>query len=260
MIDAVRALWWREIAKFLRDRSRIAGALGQPLAFWVLLGFGFSGTFALPGGGPDVPYLTYLFPGIVALILLFTAIFSTIAVVEERQSGFLQAALVAPQPRLALVLGVVLGGTTLAVGQAMLFLLLAPLAGLSPGLAGAAVVLLASTLTALAFTSLGFLLAWRLRTTRGFHAVMNLFLLPLWFLSGAFFPAEGAPPALQVLMQVNPAFYGVAALRHGLHGLGEAPGTSVPLGVALGVSAAFAALLLWLAARVVRRPLFAGDA
>ena len=102
MIRTVHALWNREIIKFVRDRSRVIGALLQPLGFWMLLGFGFSGTFRMPGGeDAGVPYLEYLFPGIVALILLFTAIFSTISVVEDRQEGFLQAALVAPAPRVS---------------------------------------------------------------------------------------------------------------------------------------------------------------
>ena len=124
MLTALRALWLREITKFLRDRSRLVGALIQPLGFWVLLGLGFYGTFQMPGAD-DVGYLEYLYPGIIALILLFTAIFSTISVVQERQEGFLQATLVAPVPRLTIVLGLVSGGTTLAVAEAVLFLLLA---------------------------------------------------------------------------------------------------------------------------------------
>ncbi|HLT45745.1 MAG TPA: ABC transporter permease [Rubricoccaceae bacterium] len=256
MLRAVAALWTREVVKFVRDRSRLVGALAQPLGFWVLLGLGFGGTFRMPGAEASVPYLEYLYPGIVALILLFTAIFSTISVVEERQQGFLQAALVAPVPRAAIVLGNVLGGTTLALAQAALFLLLAPLVGLAPSLAGLGIVAAAAVPTALAFTALGFVIAWRLETTRGFHAVMNLFLLPMWFLSGAFFPAEGAPAVLRALMYANPAFYGVSALRQGLYWPAEAPGAGLPLGLALGVSALFALLLLGLATLTVRRPLF----
>lgn len=255
MASVVGALWRREILKFLRDRSRLVGALLQPLGFWVLLGLGFYGSFQMPGAA-EVGYLEYLYPGIIALILLFTAIFSTISVVEERQAGFLQAALVAPVARTTIVLGLVSGGTTLAVAEAVLFLLLAPLVGLAPGVAGVLVVLLASLLTAVAFTALGFTIAWRLDTTRGFHAVMNLFLLPMWFLSGAPFPLEGVPAALRWVMLANPATYGVAALRQGLYGGAEAPGAVLPLGLALGVSAAFAVLMLALAVWTVRRPLF----
>lgn len=256
MLAALRALWLREIVKFLRDRSRLIGALVQPLGFWVLLGLGFYGTFSMPGA-EDVGYLEYLYPGIIALILLFTAIFSTISVVQERQEGFLQAALVAPVPRLTIVLGLVSGGTTLAVAEAALFLLLAPLVGLAPNLVGLAVVLLASSLMALAFTALGFVIAWRLDTTRGFHAVMNLFLLPMWFLSGAFFPASSVPTVLQWVMWANPASYGVAAIRQGLYLPATAPGLELSLWASLGASAVFAVGVLALAVWTVRRPLFA---
>lgn len=218
MITTIHALWYREVVKFVRDRSRVVGALLQPLGFWALLGFGFGGTFQMPGdASTDVPYLEYLFPGIVALTLLFTAIFSTISVVEDRQQGFLQAALVAPTSRVSIVLGNVLGGATLALIQALLFLVLAPLVGLTPSVIGIAIIALGATLTAIAFTALGFLMAWKLNTTRGFHAVMNLVLMPMWFLSGAVFPIEGAPSALQVAMKLNPAYYGVSVLRSGLY-------------------------------------------
>lgn len=261
MLAATYALWKREIVKFIRDRSRLVGALLQPLGFWVLLGLGFSSTFTLPGlGEAGVSYFEYLFPGIIALVLLFTAIFSTISVVEERQSGFLQAVLVSPQPRASIVFGTVFGGTTLATVQAMMFLLLAPLVGFSPGLLGVGVVLLASVLTALAFTALGFIIAWRLDTTRGFHAVMNLFLLPLWFVSGAFFPAEGAPAVLRALMVINPAYYGVAAIRHGLYGLGEVPGVRAGLISALSASAVFAVVMIGIAIVMIRRPLYGSGA
>ena len=262
MTHAVGALWKRETLKFLRDRSRVIGALAQPLGFWLLLGLGFQGTFRLPTeaaaqAGADVGYLEFLFPGIITLIVLFTAIFSTISVVEERKSGFLQAALVAPTTRVALVLGNALGGTTLALGQALLFLLLVPLVGLAPSVGGLAVVVGAVVLTGLAFTALGFTIAWRSETTRGFHAVMNLFLLPLWFLSGAFFPAEGAPALLRWVMMANPVTYAVSALRQGLYWPDVAPLAAFPLGLCLLVSAFFALAMIGLAVYAVKKPLFA---
>ncbi len=262
-LAVVRALWQREIVKFLRDRSRLVGALVQPLGFWLLLGVGFYGAFEMPGAEADpalaaVGYLEYLFPGIIALVLLFTAIFSTISVVEERQAGFLQATLVAPVPRVAVVFGLVSGGATLAVAEAALFLLLAPTVGLAPTLPGVLVALAAAAAMALTFTALGFVIAWRLDTTRGFHAVMNLFLLPMWFLSGAFFPPESVLPALRWAVYLDPATYGVAALRQGLYLPAEAPGVALPLGLSLGASVGFAALVLALAVWTVRRPLFRG--
>ena len=257
MLHAIHALWYREIIKFVRDRSRVIGALLQPLGFWVLLGFGFGGTFRMPGAEEaGVPYLEYLFPGIVTLILLFTAIFSTISVVEDRQKGFLQAALVAPASRVSIVLGNVLGGATLAVIQALLFLVLAPLVGLTPSIIGLAIITVGALLTAIGFTALGFIMAWRLDTTRGFHAVMNLVLMPMWFLSGAVFPVEGAPAVLRVVMHLNPAFYGLELLRAGFYWSSEAASPIEVIGTNLLLTTLFAVVALSVATWTVRRPLY----
>jgi ABC-2 type transport system permease protein len=255
MVAVFRALWQREITKFVRDRSRLIGALVQPLGFWLVLGLGFYGTFHMPGV-EGLGYLEYLYPGIIALILLFTAIFSTISVVQERQEGFLQAALVAPVPRSVIVVGLVSGGTTLAVGQAALFLLLIPVAGYSPTITGIGIVILSTFLMALAFTALGFTIAWRLDTTRGFHAVMNLFLLPLWFLSGAVFPVDSLPASVRWVMYLDPVTYGVAAIRMGLYWPEAAHGVVFPLVSALMASLLFAVAMIALAVWTVRRPLF----
>jgi len=254
LLPAVTALWRREVVKFLRDRSRVVGAVAQPLGVWLLLGLGFQGTFVLPGAaGAGPSYAEFLLPGVVVMVLLFTAIFSTISVVDERREGFLQAALVSPSPRIALVLGNVLGGTTLAVVQAVPFVALAPVVGLSPTLPGLAIVLAGAVPTALAFTALGYTIAWRVETTRGFHAIMNLFLLPIWFLSGAVFPAAGAPPALAWIMRANPALYGVEAIRHGLYHPAAAPAATVAPAAAVAVMWAVALAMCALAAVIVRR-------
>ena len=255
-LRTIGALTSREMLKFVRDRSRVLGALAQPLALWLLLGLGFQNTFQPPQGGVEGSYVAFLFPGILALVLLFTAIFSTISIVEERTSGFLQAVMVAPTPRTALVFGNALGGTLLATGQALLFLLALPAMSLSPGLLGVGMVAAVCLLTGLAFTALGFAIAWRMDTTRGFHAVMNLFLLPLWFLSGAMFPAEGAATVLQWLVWVNPVSYAVSGLRHGLHGFAaEASTLAGPL-VCLAVTGGFAVLMMGAAVWQVRQPFF----
>jgi ABC-2 type transport system permease protein len=242
--------------KFVRDRSRVLGALAQPLALWLLLGLGFQNTFQPPQGGVEGSYVAFLFPGILALVLLFTAIFSTISIVEERTSGFLQAVMVAPTPRTALVVGNALGGTLLATGQALLFLLALPALSLSPGLLGIGMVAAICLLTGLSFTALGFAIAWRMDTTRGFHAVMNLFLLPLWFLSGAMFPVEGAASVLQWLVWVNPVSYAVSGLRHGLHGFAAETATLAGPLVCLVVTGGFAVLMMGVAVWQVRRPFF----
>ena len=211
---AIYTLWRRELAQFLRQRSRIVGALGTPVVFWVLLGSGLGsscsvGSLGVPAGG----YLEYFYPGTLALILLFTAIFSTISVIEDRHDGFLQGVLVSPVPRSAIALGKILGGTTLALLQASLFLFLAPLANTQINIASVPLLLAVLVILAFALTSLGFVLAWMLDSTQGFHAIMNLLLFPMWLLSGAVFPASGAAGWIRGVMLVNPMSYGVSALR-----------------------------------------------
>lgn len=249
MTAAVLALWGREVRTFLRDRARIAGALAQPLAFWALLGFGFGPSFRAPeGSSAGVGYGTFLFPGMIALVVVFTAIFSTIYVVEQRRTGFLQGVLVAPVPRLAIALGSALGGATLALAQAVLFGAAIPLLGLAPGAGGVALALAHVLLLGLAFTALGFVLAWRVETTRAYHGLMTALLMPLWALSGAVFPVDGLPAALGWLVRANPVTYAVEGLRGALLGA-----STVAPGVALAVAAAFCAAMLALAARTARR-------
>ena len=219
---AVLTLAHREVIRFVRQRSRLVGALAQPLLFWLLIGAGMRASFK-PWEG-EGGYPIYLYPGIIALTLLFTAIFATISVVEDRKSGFLQGVLVAPVPRWSIVMGQTAGGTALAVIQASLMLALAPAVGIPLTLPSAGASLGVMALLAFALTALGLTLAWRLDSTRGFHAVMNMLLMPMWLLSGAFFPAEGAPRWLTLVMQVNPMTYGMAALRGALSIAPGAPG------------------------------------
>lgn len=230
-------LWQRELVRFFRQPSRVAGALGSPILFWLLIGTGLSSSFQLPGGPREVDFLRYFFPGTAALILLFAAIFSTISVIEDRNEGFLQGVLVAPVPRAALVAGKVLGGATLAWLQGAAFLALAPLAGIPLTWTGAAAAAGVMALLAVALTALGFAFAWTVESTQGFHAVMNLLLVPLWLLSGAFFPATGGPLWLQWVMRVNPLTYGVAALRATIEPAGLPAGLPSPAICAMIVAA-----------------------
>ena len=209
-------IWQREIVRFVRQRSRIIGAFGQPILFWLLLGSGFGRNFRYAGGGGE-GYLEYFYPGIIAMVVLFTAIFSTFAVVDDRKARFLQGVLAAPVPRSAIVLGQVLGGATLALLQGVLLLVATPLAGVPLTLEAALASVLVMGLIGFALTALGLLLAWRIESTQGFHSIMNLLLIPLWLLSGAVFPVAGAHPLIGLVMQVNPLTYGVAALRRTLY-------------------------------------------
>lgn len=235
---AAASLWRRELIRFWRQPSRVASAFGSPVLFWFLIGSGLGSSFRLPGGPEGVDFLEYFFPGTAVLLVLFASIFSTISVIEDRNQGFLQGVLVAPISRLTVVAGKVVGGATPAWLQGMAFLVLAPWAGihLSLGRILAAAAVLA--LLALALTALGFAFAWRIDSTQGFHGVMNLLLVPMWLLSGAFFPLAGAPAWLSFLMHVNPLTYGLAALRWALYGEAGAgqglPGMGLALGVTVG--------------------------
>src|SRR4029077_20935395 len=170
----------------------------------------------------EMTYQEYFFPGVAVLIIMFTAIFSTISIIEDRREGFLQGVLVAPVSRLAIVLGKLCGGTALAVLQAGLFLALAPFLGLAIGPVTVVEVLLFLTLLAFTLTALGFLIAWPLDSTQGFHAIMSVFLMPMWLLSGAFFPAEETG-WLSWVIRANPLTYGVAGLRRLLYASYDIP-------------------------------------
>ncbi len=247
-------LWQREIVRFARQRSRIIGALGQPILFWLLLGSGFGESLRLPGTTAGGDYLEYFYPGILAMIILFTAIFSTISIIEDRKEHFLQGVLVAPVPRPAIVLGQALGGTTLALMQGLLLLAAAPLAGIPLTVQGALAAIGVMALLGFALTSLGLVLAWRLDSTQGFHAIMNMLLIPLWLLSGAVFPASGAHPILAWLMAVNPVAYGVAALRRVLYLAQPEAAAGLPgLGLSLLVTVLFGLIAFLAAVRFAQK-------
>jgi ABC-2 type transport system permease protein len=255
-LHCLSALWRREIVKFVRDRSRVFGALAQPVLFWLLLGMGFQGSFSLPGAGAEgVGYFEFLFPGIIALMILFTAIFSTISIVEERKAGFLQAALVAPVSRTAFVLGSTLGGMTLSLIQAALLLVLLPFLSIFPSLPGLLLILTLCVFAGIAFTALGIAIAWRMATTRGFHAIMNLFLLPMWLISGAFFPYEGATTVLQWAIRLNPVSYMISGMRSGMYWPDAAPAVMAGIPVSMLVGALFAAAMVGVATWTIKRPI-----
>jgi daunorubicin resistance ABC transporter membrane protein len=253
--SVIKALVGRDLRRFFRQPSRVVGSLAQPLILWLVLGAGLSGSFRPGGDGAGIGYLQYFYPGIVVLTMLFTAIFSTISVIEDRHHGFLQAVLAAPASRTALVLGKTLGGVAIASLQAGALLAMAPLAGFSLGemnwplLAGVLV------LAAVGFTALGFAMAWWIDSTQGYHAVMSVALIPLWMLSGAMFPPAAGSRVLGALMAADPMTYVVSAARRGFHG-GALPAGLVPAGSGvfeLTVVAAFAVLAVAAAVALCRR-------
>lgn len=228
-IKAVVALTKRELIRFLRQRTRVIGAVGQPIIFWILFGAGLRSSFKAPswadGLSHTVSYQEYFLPGVAALIVLFTAIFSTISIIEDRREGFLQGILVAPVSRLTIVLSKLTAGTLLSILQAGLFLLIGPLIS-AIGLGSPIEVTWSVTrmlmatgflvLIAAELTALGFIIAWPMNSTQGFHAVMSIFLMPMWLVSGAFFPG-GDSGWLYWLIRANPLTYGVAGLRRLLY-------------------------------------------
>ena len=255
---AVYTLALRELVRFFRQRTRIIGALGQPFIFWILFGAGLQGSFRGPAG---ISYQEYFFPGVAIMIVMFTAIFSTISIIEDRREGFLQGVLVAPVSRLAIVLGKVCGGTILAVLQAMFFLTIGPALawiGLSPSISTGLtwsnfpIVVAYLALVGFALTSLGYLIAWPMDSTHGFHAIMSVFLMPMWLLSGSFCPAPETG-WLSWVIRLNPLTYGMAGLRRlmtpNIDALPGLPSLTVCLGVTLASAVVYLSLAIWMTGR-----------
>ncbi len=205
------SLWWREIVRFYRQRSRVIGVILSPLLFWLVIGSGFGTSFRGQSGGGH--YLEYFFPGALTMIVLFTSIFAMMSVIEDRKEGFLLSVLVAPISRTVIVLGKVLGGTTLAAIQGLIFLVFAPIIGVHMGLGQFGLVVVITLLVSFSLTALGFAIAWKMDSTQGFHAIVNLLLIPLWLLSGALFPLSGASGWIRAIMRANPLTYGNEGLR-----------------------------------------------
>ena len=184
-------LWWREIVRFYRQRSRVVGVIASPLLFWLVIGSGFGTSFRSGNSAGQAHYLDYFYPGALIMIVLFTSIFTMMSVIEDRKEGFLLSVMVAPVPRSAIVLGKVLGGATLSAIQGLIFLVFAPFVGVHLGFGDFLLVAVVIFLVSFALTALGFAIAWPMDSSQAFHAIINLFLIPLWLLSGALFPLSG---------------------------------------------------------------------
>jgi ABC-2 type transport system permease protein len=247
---AAFTLWWREIVRFYRQKSRVVGVLASPLVFWLVIGSGFGTSFRSGGESSPQGYLNYFYPGALIMIVLFTSIFTMMSVIEDRKEGFLLSVLVAPVPRSAIVLGKVLGGTTLSAIQGMIFLIFAPFTGVHLHIVQVLLVAVVVFLVSFALTALGFAIAWPMDSTQAFHGIINLFLIPLWLLSGALFPLSGASAWIRAIMRLNPLTYGVEALRALLY-----PGTqtTVPLSSAMATLLLFSLVMFGLAFLMVSR-------
>jgi ABC-2 type transport system permease protein len=237
-VGTVYILWLRQIKRYSRSPARIVGSLGQPLLFLVALGFGMGPVFERAGGGD---YFSFLVPGVVAMSILFTAVFSGIEIIWDRQFGFLKETLVAPAPRTIVMLGRTLGSATIATLQGVVVLLLSLLFGFRPDLALLPLALFFMALIAVVFSAMGTAIGSLLEDMQGFQLIMNFLLMPLFFLSGALFPLDGLPRALEVVTRVDPLSYGVDGLRYALTHAG-----SFPIGLDIGVLGVLAVVLLLL--------------
>jgi ABC-2 type transport system permease protein len=243
-------LWLREVVRFYRQPARVVGVIASPLLFWVVIGSGFGTSFRSGASAGQSHYLDYFYPGALIMIVLFTSIFTMMSVIEDRKEGFLLSVLVAPVSRSAIVLGKVLGGTTLAAVQGLIFLVFAPLVGVHLTLVSFALVVLVVFLVAFSLTALGFAIAWPMDSSQAFHAIINLFLIPLWLLSGSLFPLSGASGWLRLIMEINPLLYGTEALRLLLY----PESTSVlSLGASVGILFLFTLIMFGLAFVMVNR-------
>ena len=248
------SLWWREIVRFYRQKSRVVGVIASPVLFWLVIGSGFGNSFR-GGGAGSQHYLDYFYPGALTMVVLFTSIFAMMSVIEDRKEGFLLSVLVAPVSRSVIVMGKVLGGATLASIQGLIFLAFAPFVGIHFTFASFFGVVLVVWLVSFSLTALGFAIAWPMDSSQAFHAVVNLFLLPIWLLSGALFPPSGASPWIRGIMRANPLTYGDEALRSLMY-----PGTTsgFSVGTDLAILAGFSAVMFgtafWLTNRRTTKP------
>ena len=216
-MSVIYVLWLRQLKRYFRSRARIVGSLGQPLLFLVALGFGFGPVFRRAGQGN---YIQFLAPGVIAMTVLFSAIFNGIELIWDRQFGFLKETLVAPVPRVTIMIGRTLGGATTAVLQGVIVAIACAVAGFRPeGLAAFGGGLTFMVLIAVMFTALGTAIASVLSDFQGFQMVMNFLVMPIFFLSGALFPLAGLPRALDIVASIDPLSYGVDGLRSALTGV-----------------------------------------
>jgi ABC-2 type transport system permease protein len=220
-------LWQRELVRFWRQKSRVLGVVASPLVFWLLIGYGSND-------------LARFYAGALVLTVMFSAIFSTISIIEDRREGFLLSMLVSPAPRTSMVLGKIMGAATLAWIQGLIFLAFAPLAGVSLPLMDFLPVVSAILLISFTLTGLGFVIAWRMESSAGFHAIMTLLLMPMWMVSGALFPMATAHGWVKAIMWINPLTYSVSLLNNTL----QLPNAYPDTVESLAVTAAFGLVLL----------------
>ena len=220
-MDIIYTIWLRNMKRYIRSKSRIIGSISMPLFFLLFLGFGLNSVVQLPGmvGGN---YIVFLIPGMVAMSVMFTSVFSGIQVIWDKQFGFLKETLVAPVSRLEIMLGQTAGGATTAVLQGFMILVISLFIGLHvASVAGFFIALLFMVLIGIAFTAFGIAIASRMDDMTGFQLIMNFVIFPIFGLSGALFPISSLPSWIAPVMLIDPLTYGVEGIRYGLTGVSQ---------------------------------------
>jgi ABC-2 type transport system permease protein len=269
-LRAIYIIWYRDVLRYSRDRLRLLASLAQPLLFLLIFGTGLSASLRGIGGGlggaASINYVQFIYPGIIGMAVLFTSIFSAMSIVWDREFGFLKEVLVAPIDRSAIAIGKALGGSTQAMVQGMILLVLAPIVGVT--LTPLAVLELIPLIFVLAFalTTLGVALATGITSMQGFQAVMNFLMMPIFFLSGALFPLSNLPWWMTGLTRIDPAAYGIDPIRRVILGASGVPsavtgrlgltvgGQTLPLLAEVGLLLAFGFVMLGIAIWSLRRP------
>jgi ABC-2 type transport system permease protein len=247
MTAVIYMLWLRQLKRYFRSRARIVGSLGQPLLFLLSLGFGFGPIFQRAGQGN---YIQFLAPGVMAMTVLFSSIFNGIELIWDRQFGFLKETLVAPVPRVVIMIGRTLGGATTSVMQGLVVAVACVIVGFRPtstmAVAGGFAFL---TLIAIMFTALGTAIAARLSDFQGFQMIMNFLVMPTFFFSGALFPLVGLPRPLAIIARVDPLTYGVDGLRSSMTGLSHF-GLATDFGILLGLTTVILLVGTWMFSKI----------
>lgn len=219
-LKAISIIWYREVLRYIRDWTRVITSLMQPLLFLFIFGAGLSSSIGVASSqlppGAQLNFQTFLFPGVLSMTVLFTAIFSAVSIVWDREFGFLREVLVAPISRTSVVLGKAFGGSTIAMMQGTIMLIFAPLIGVKLSVGLVVLLMLEMLLLAFTLTSLGIVIASRMKSMEGFQMIMNFILMPMFFLSGALFPLRNLPDWLSILTKLDPVTYGVAPLRQAI--------------------------------------------
>lgn len=257
---AVYIVWWRDVIRYGRDRVRLLASLAQPMLYLLIFGSGLSASLGAGfASGSGISYMQFMYPGIISMAVLFTAIFAAMGIVWDREFGFLKELLVAPIERSAIAVGKALGGATQAVFQGAILLVLAPFVGVTFGVASGLALLGYMAVLAFGLSAMGVAIAARMRSMQGFQMVMNFLMMPMFFLSGALFPLVGLPGWMTVLTRLDPASYGIDPIRRTLLGepaerlaltIGD---TAVPILAEVGVMLAFGIAMLGIAARSFRQ-------